>query len=112
MALRDPFWVVGWQPPTFGLAIPTADNDQGGIRKWQNALRRIEISGLIRTADGSYLANVKGVGVVETGDLIWVDYDAMTYKWRVRAITKKGIVPERVSVTPSRNVAAAVEGGS
>lgn len=108
--LRDPFWPVAWQPAAFGTANPNLDRDQGGIRKWHDAIRRVNISGLIRAADGSYLANVPGVGVVEVGDLIWVEYEDMVYKWRVRAITEKGIVPERLSVSPARNSTASAGG--
>jgi hypothetical protein len=106
---RDPFWPVGWEPDVYGLAGRSGSRNAGGIRLWQDAMRRVDITGLIRTADGAYLANVRGVGVVEVGDIIWVDYDGMTYKWRVRAITERGIVPERVGVSPMRAPARQTE---
>jgi hypothetical protein len=106
---RDPFWPVGWEPDVYGLAGRSGGRGEGGIRRWQDAMRRVEITGLIRTADGSYLANVRGIGVVEVGDLIWVDYDGMIYKWRVREISERGIVPERVGVSPMRAPARQTE---
>jgi len=98
--LRDPFWPIGWVPPEFGDNDAQAHRQVGGLRRWQDALRLIEIVGLSKKIDGTYIAMVKGIGVVEEGDVVSVDYEDFTYKWHVRKITSKGIVPERLGATP------------
>jgi hypothetical protein len=97
-ALRDPFWPVGWHPPRLGpVQEAEEDEDMSGWVKWDEAQKRIRISGISRRGDRR-LAVVNGVGVVEKGDLISVTHGRLIYRWEVASISDHGIVPVRRGV--------------
>jgi hypothetical protein len=99
--LRDPFWPVGWSPPKLGRVQPDAPpRDTSGLVRWADALATLRVIGLSRKADGSFLAVLKGVGVVEKGDTFSVTLDDLVYRWKVATITKDGIIPEKIGVFP------------
>jgi len=96
--LRDPFWPIGWAPANFGQ-LDVGESGEA-LTKWEEARRLLQVSGLSRNARGKYVAIIKGVGVVEEGDTVSVTYGDLTYKWRIRAITSRGIEPERIGAFP------------
>ena len=98
-ALRDPFWPVGWKPAPIDATAP--ENPKGPIR-WNEAARKLEVTALSRGADGRYFAIVKDIGVVEKGDTLSVEHEGLLYRWRVKDITSRGIVPERMTATNQR----------
>lgn len=95
--LRDPFWPVGWSPPALG-GTGTGDGDGSGLIQWSAATKLLKVIGLSKNITGSYVAIIRGVGVVEQGETISMDYRGLTYKWRLKNITADGIVPVRLGV--------------
>lgn len=96
--LRDPFWPIGWRPDarpdgkaTVSPAVPL---------KWAEAKKRLQLTGVIRTNAGKRMASIKGVGVVEEGDVISVHFENAVYRWLVRTITDTEIVTEQLGVSP------------
>lgn len=98
--LRDPFWPIGWRPPDFGKVTNVAGEDRSGIIKWNEAEKLLSLSGITKSASGKDMAVIKGAGIVEEGDTIAVTYRGLVYKWKVRKITRDGVVPDRVGVYP------------
>lgn len=96
---RDPFWPVGWQPPNFGID-PSKLRARSNEIMWERAARMLKISGISRTREGGYLAVVKGVGIVEAGDVISVRFNGLRYRWRVEEVTQDSIVPIRIGTKP------------
>jgi hypothetical protein len=99
---RDPFWPVGWRPPE-------ADSPSEGESpaeeetpiKWDEALDKLRVIGISETLDGTYLAVIKGIGLVEAGETVAIEHDGLVYRWRIRRISKRGIAPEQLDVTPT-----------
>lgn len=100
--LRDPFWPVGWMPqPVADKGAVTGPQPKSPIR-WEDAAELLRISGLSAKPDGSYLAIIKGVGVVEENDIISVNFSGLSYRWKVIAISNTGIKTERIGVISQR----------
>jgi len=95
--VRDPFWPVGWKPEpvSAGAAVGPARN---AVTKWDEARNKIQLSGLSKNVRGDFVAILKGVGIVEAGDVVSVQHDGLFYKWKIKDITSKGIVPIREGV--------------
>lgn len=98
---RDPFWPVGWVPPDFGLSEDESALKIQPASRWKQALQLLKVTGITEGPD-KFIAVIQGIGVVEKGDVLAVNYQGLTYKWIVRAIDRKGIVPERLGVSRSR----------
>jgi hypothetical protein len=101
---RDPFWPVGWTPPKLGpvaAGTPTSAPVKD-ITHWDDARKLIQVTGMSRTKDGKYLAILKGIGVAEEGDTVSITYMGLVYRWKIKSITSKGLVPERIGVYPTR----------
>jgi len=96
-ALRDPFWPVGWKPPTFGRD-GSGDEDRSGLIRWDEATRLLHVNGLSRKAGGGYVAFLADIGIVEESQVVSVQYRGLTYRWRIKRITAEGIVPQRIGV--------------
>jgi hypothetical protein len=96
---RDPFWPVGWHPPEVSVAAANGSSERLVVQ-WDDALRRVTVTGISRAVDGTYAAVIKGVGVVQTGDIISIRHGGLNYRWRVRDVTSEGIVPEKLGVLP------------
>ncbi|MDA0577214.1 MAG: hypothetical protein O3B24_03850 [Verrucomicrobia bacterium] len=101
--LRDPFWPSGWKPPPVSqtTSVATKTAPRSPIR-WEEATRLLVLTSLAQLPDGGYLATLKGIGVIETGDKISVNYSGLTYHWEVLSISEKGIAPRRLGVTSQR----------
>ena len=76
----------------------TPDSPKSPVR-WDEALKSVKITALSKAKDGRYIAIVKDIGVVEAGSQISVNYEDLTYRWRVKSISSKGIVPERLGAS-------------
>jgi len=100
--LRDPFWPIGWTPPPVDTAATAANNDaarpKGPIR-WEEATKRLSLRGLTELPNGKFVASIAGVGVVEEGDRITLEFEGLNYHWRVQSISRAGIVPKRLGVS-------------
>ena len=98
--LRDPFWPLGWTPPPVETFVDTRPEarPKGPVR-WDEATRMLELTALTQLPSGKYLAVLKGIGVVETGDKIAVKFGGLIYRWEITSITSEGIVPQRIGVS-------------
>lgn len=99
MLTRDPFWPVGWKPPVPGKVSANATVKDVPI-KWDEARALLQLTGLSKSPNGNYLAILKGIGVVEEGETVSVNFMGLNYKWKITSVTSKGIVPERMGVFP------------
>ncbi len=98
--LRDPFWPVGWQPPEFQAGSESdSTRDIGELMKWREASKQIVVTALSNTKNG-FVAILKNIGVVCQGDAISVDYNGLTYKWKVTNVTQEGVNIEKIGVFP------------
>lgn len=100
---RDPFWPIGWKPVPAGTVQDVASDvhPKGPIR-WDEASKLLEMTALTALPNGQHVAVLKGIGVVEAGDKVSVNYGGLTYRWQVRSITDEGIIPVRLGVTAQR----------
>ncbi len=94
--LRDPFWPLDWYPKSWGENIEVIEQQKTSGR-WKQALGRVVISSIGSTPDGKFFAYVKDRGIVEVGDILQVRYGGAIYKWKIKSISKTGIVPVRLA---------------
>ena len=101
--LRDPFWPVGWKPsPKIKTPDAAVQESVDFVPQWGKVLNSIQVSSLTETfVKGTYIAVIKGVGIVEKGDILPIKHDGYTYHILIKDITSQGIVPEKKSVLPS-----------
>jgi hypothetical protein len=104
---RDPFWPVGWTPPPVvtnepaAQEAPAAEPEEKEIPiEWEKAVVHLVGTGVSKTPDGRVFGLLKGIGIVEIGDEVALDYNGLRYVWRIVEIRRDGIVPERVRVGP------------
>ena len=99
--MRDPFWPVGFYP------MPESKKENEEEREKEKQLSelqartkwpKLELIGLTKTSDNKYVAILKDFGVVEPGDIISAKQDGLIYRWRINAITDKGILRTRLEV--------------
>lgn len=96
--LRDPFWPKGFRPtPKVVQSKQTTGGVGSATLRWVEAAKQLKITGTSRTSKGVLVAVVKGVGVVEAGDMISVRYEGIIYRWKVLKITEKGIVTKEAN---------------
>ena len=97
---RDPFWPIGYTPPPPPEAEP-ADAPPAAIQvelQWPE----LRLTSLARTGGGQHLAIIEGVGIVESGETIQIERDGIIYRWRVDAVTTRGINVRRLDARPAR----------
>lgn len=101
--LRDPFWPIGWTPPPVDAAAAAASDDSAnrpkGPIRWEEATKHLTVRGLTELPNGKFVASIAGVGVVEEGDRITLEFEGLNYHWRVQSISRAGIVPKRLGVS-------------
>jgi len=97
---RDPFWPVGYTPPPPPDAEPE-DAQQEAIQA-QLEWPVLRLTGLTRTGDRRHLAMIENVGIVEAGETIQVEREGIVYRWRVEAITARGINVRELGARPAR----------
>jgi len=94
--LRDPFWPIGWEPPIVE-DVPAETRPISAVR-WNDVLKRLDVTALSKKPDGSHVAIIKNIGVVEIGDVVTIRLDGLTYHIEIHDITPAGVVPKRLSV--------------
>jgi hypothetical protein len=109
--LRDPFWPIDHTPkarmvkktPEKPKEIdPKKIEDIKSIIDWEKAQKLIKVIGLSKKSDGSHIAIIEKEGIVEAGDYIKRTHNGLTYKWKIKTISEKGILPERLEVVPAK----------
>jgi hypothetical protein len=91
--LRDPFWPVGFHPEA--KASKEARAHESRIREsvlWP----KLKLSAISRTTQGSFIAIVDGIGIVEAGDIVSMRRKGLIYRWRINKVSSKGISRTRL----------------
>lgn len=94
--LRDPFWPVGFKSKSEKQDDKGNDVMQEVPTNWPV----LKMKGITRAADGSYIAVLEKIGMVEAGDIIRIKRDNVIYSWKINAITGKGIAYEKLEAKP------------
>ena len=85
--LRDPFWPVGYVPPKVKKTPNLAAMGNVSQVVWP----KLNITGISKFANGSYIAFIKGHGMVEIGDAVSVKKDGFIFEFEITSVTKIGI---------------------
>ncbi|OGV68426.1 MAG: hypothetical protein A2283_19400 [Lentisphaerae bacterium RIFOXYA12_FULL_48_11] len=113
---RDPFWPIGYWPQKkdeSGNIISTAPGmpaiQTPGKTNVVVAPKEIVISwpelkvkGLTRQGDGTYIAIIDGVGIVEKGQIIQIQRDGFIFKYKISDINQKGILQQKLDYKPKK----------
>ena len=94
-ALRDPFWPVGFYPEAG--ASQEVKEQESRIREallWP----KLELRGISRTTQGSFIAIIDGIGIVEAGDIVSMRRKGLIYRWRINKVNSNGISRTRLDV--------------
>ena len=101
---RDPFWPVGYVPPTerkVDAPRTTAAGTVAVVEKleppqWDLALKMLSIKGVMKSGSG-YMAVINGQ-VTSENDTISTVFKNRTYSWRIAKIGKEGVRFERLDL--------------
>lgn len=94
--LRDPFWPVGYQPAT--------ESEQEKRTQIEDLKTRINwpalpLRGVTHAGGRRFIAVIEGIGLVETGDVVVIQRDALIYRWRIDRVSADGVASTRLDVT-------------
>ena len=104
LVTRDPFWPVAYEPPpppqkkadsVVSTTNEPPDNAPSATLLWEDALKTVEVRGIMKTGAGTYVAMVNGV-VSSAGDRVAIQYKNRPYEWRIAAISERGVSFARV----------------
>ena len=96
---RDPFWPVGYTPIA---ERPEPINEELARVQEQTHWPELELTGHSRTGKNTYMAIIKGIGIVDSGDIVSMEKDGLVYSWRINAVTAKGISRTRLGVQEAK----------
>lgn len=102
---RDPFWPVGYQEPDprklLQEIVKKEEIKKEEIKKTiEISWPTLEVTAVFKTPQGKWMATIRGIGMVEEGDLIRVRKGEAWYRWKIRGINEKGIRYDRLDVVP------------
>jgi hypothetical protein len=115
--IRDPFWPVGYAPPTpeeqraareaalaaAAAAAAAAEEAKAAAvaeaRKPRLDWPNIPVRGRLRAPDGSYRIIIDGQGVVGKDDVVTVRAGARWFQWRVARVDANGFEVVRLGAT-------------
>lgn len=105
-SLRDPFWPVGFRPPTPVVSVerkPSGEEAQTNALvsqiDWDGAREQLMVQGVVRQASGGYMAVVNGQ-ILEQGSEIEIVWNGVRYRWAVSQVTERGVSFARRSAEP------------
>lgn len=105
---RDPFWPIGYRPktkepvavpvptPTQLTRTPTPIVPAVPVVKREPHWPELRLSGIVKNAQGGYIAMVEPFGMVQLGQILELKRDGFVYRWKVSAITEKGATCSRL----------------
>jgi hypothetical protein len=101
--LRDPFWPVGYmksveQPPTTGDGGGTVKQPPAGYVNWPT----LNLKATMKTPAGKFVAKIEDVGVVESGEIVSLKKEGMIYRYKITAVSDKGVSCQRLDACPAR----------
>lgn len=94
--LRDPFWPIGHQRVT---ESEQAERSKIAELKSRISWPSIPLRGIIHAGGKRFIAVIEGAGLVESGDIVTIQSNALTYRWRIDNVTSEGVASTRLDVT-------------
>ncbi len=91
---RDPFWPVGYQPPS-PEEVKAASEEENPNRPWPS----LPVRGRSMAPDGSYRVLVEGFGVVGVNRVVSVQENGYRFYWRILRIDDQGIQLKRLGIS-------------
>lgn len=93
VARKDP--VI--EPPTRTSAgeVTSVDVQEESAVAWKRARKMLKIGGKMVNNAGAKVVTVNG-RLLEEGDIVSVDMDGHTYRWRIKSITKQRVQFDQV----------------
>ena len=91
---RDPFWPVGYQPPTPEQA-KAASAEEEMERPWPS----LPVRGRSIAPDGSHRVLVEGFGVVGVNRVVSVQENGYRFYWRILRIDDQGVQLKRLGIS-------------
>lgn len=103
---RDPFWPIGYREVLKKRQDDMKVQDKAllkepEVEKVPVAWPSIELKGISKALGGKYIAILNGIGVVETGDVVKKEHDGVIYRWKINAITEKGLSHTQMDARPA-----------
>jgi len=92
VALRDPFWPVGYEPEK-PVDVEIVKQQSLADRNWNEAMKQVAIQG-VSSVSGEYYAIIN-TETKRVGESVSVEYGGMRYTWRVDGIAPPGSVKLR-----------------
>lgn len=100
--LRDPFWPIGYKPKAPEPKVKADDKTGPEIIEQRIKWPNLKLKGITKALDGSYIAILEGIGIVEAGDVIRMRQNNLIYRWKINAITEKGVSHTQLDVRRAR----------
>jgi len=66
---------------------------------WGEARKKLKVGGAVKDKNGKWTAYVNNA-LVEIGDVVSARYERLTYRWRIRSISKEGVTFDPVDSQP------------
>ncbi len=100
---RDPFWPKGYVPQGKVLPAQVADSatgDSAAVKKKKIEAKWpvLKVGSINKTKDGTYIALIDGIGVIETGNIIKIKKDGYQFSWKIEEIRKAGVKMKQLDV--------------
>jgi len=98
---RDPFWPVGYVPKNTRSVVQKISSEESPAtvdNSWNEAMKKVVISGVSSGADNAYFAVINGE-IKSVDDIVTVNHGRSIYTWAVDSIKPPASVKlRRVSV--------------
>ena len=91
---RDPFWPVGYQPPS-PEEVKAASVEEEMDRPWPS----LPVRGRSIAPDGSHRVLIDGFGVVGVNRVVSVQENGYRFFWRILRIDDQGIQLKRLGIS-------------
>lgn len=97
---RDPFWPVGYEPPTPGDGQAAAIQGEDAIpdMPWP----ALPIRGRSRAADGTFRVFIDGVGIVGVNRVVSIPHQGYWFHWRIVDIDNEGVRSMRLGISKKK----------
>lgn len=107
--LRDPFWPIGYWPGQGSLPpgkkAPIDSSKPQIVPPPQEVVIRwpdLKVKGLTRQSDGTYIAIIDGIGIVEAGQIVKIQRDGFIFRYKISEINQKGILQQKLDYKPKK----------
>ncbi len=97
---RDPFWPVGYVPPTPGDLELAASGTEDEIPEipWP----ALPVRGRSRAPDGTFRVLIDGIGIIGVNRVVSIPHRGFWFHWRIVHIDDKGVRSKRLGISKTR----------